>query len=222
MFVGSLQKNNAQLRCLGLVEDLLDVRLDIDEKEIVKELSQDRAGEKYTVLVPQVDDQDPEKAKANALAVIKEHPDVACMVGLFAGNGPACLEAVKEAGKEGEIKIVAFDDHPATIAGIEEGDIYGTILQAPYDYGFESVRLLLDYRRRASNELPVAGGGSVTLACEKLTKDNLAEYQAKRASKAVASSSKKDESPKKDEPPKEDELPKEDESPAKADEVETT
>jgi len=191
IFVGSIQKNNAQMRCLGLIEELLDVRIDIDESKLAEELSQDHSNEKYTVLAPQLDFQDPEKAKANALATIKEHPDIACMVGLFSRNGPKCLQAIEELGKGGEIQVVAFDTHDETIQGIEDGKIYGTVMQDPYGYGFESVRLLVDYQQRKTRELPFAGGGSVTLDCRRLTKANLEEYRAKLAKTADAETAKK-------------------------------
>ncbi len=43
------------------------------------------------------------------------------MVGLFAYNAPLCLEAAKEAGKAGKIKIVGFDEVNAVLQGIIDG-----------------------------------------------------------------------------------------------------
>ena len=40
---------------------------------------------------------------------IAKYPDLHGVVGLFAYNPPLALEAIKEAGKTGKIKIIAFD-----------------------------------------------------------------------------------------------------------------
>ena len=40
--------------------------------------------------------------------------------GLWSYNGPAILNAVKDAGKIGQIKIVCFDEEDETLAGVKE------------------------------------------------------------------------------------------------------
>src|SRR2546430_17615772 len=70
------------------------------------------------------------------------YPDLACMVGLFGYNIPACLEAVKEAKKTGKIKLVSFDENEGTLQGVIDGHVYGTVSQQPYYYGDHSVRIL--------------------------------------------------------------------------------
>lgn len=192
VFVGSLQKHNAQMRYLGFVEELLDIRIDVDSAALEQELSQPRESEKFTLLPIYLDGQDSSKAKANGLEAIADNKNLDCMVGLFASNGPMCLKAIEESNKVGEIKIVAFDTHEETIKGIEEGSIYGTILQNPFDYGFESIRILVDYQEREPYELPIAGGGSVSLPCDRLTKENLKDYKEKLAEQlAVAENGQK-------------------------------
>ena len=99
-------------------------------------------GEKYTVVDTRTDNFDYARAKANAQDAIASVPDLACMVGLFAYNAPQCMEAVKEAGKIGKIKIVSFDEQEAVLQGIADGTVVGTISQQPYYYGYESVRIL--------------------------------------------------------------------------------
>ena len=41
-----------------------------------------------------------------------------------------------------QIKIVGFDEDKNTLQGIKNGEIVGTIVQNPYKYGYESVRIL--------------------------------------------------------------------------------
>ena len=98
---------------------LLGPLFSVDDSKLEQELVQLRKGEKYTILPTFMDNQDPEQAKANGLKAIADHLDLDCMVGLFASNGPMCLQAIQEANKTGEIRIVAFDTHEETIQGID-------------------------------------------------------------------------------------------------------
>ena len=79
------------------------------------------------------------------------------MVGLFAYNPPLMLEAVREADKIGKIKIVAFDEDDATLAGIQEGAIYGTTVQNPYQYGYQSVEVLTALANGDKSVIPESG-----------------------------------------------------------------
>ena len=103
------------------------------------------------------------------------------MVGLYGYNGPACLKVLKERKLLGEIKIVAFDEHEATLDGIANGEIYATAVQGTYEYGFESVRLLASLYNSNEHSVPLGGAGFVFLPCSVVTKENVAEHRAKLA-----------------------------------------
>ena len=75
---------------------------------------------------------------------MSRHPDVDGLVGLFAYNPPLILEALEGAGKIGEIKVIAFDEDDETLQGIIDGTIEGTIVQQPYEFGYQSVKYLKD------------------------------------------------------------------------------
>ena len=64
------------------------------------------------------------------------------MVGLWAYNGPTILGAVRDAGRIGKIKIVAFDEEDETLNGIKEGSIYATVVQQPFEFGYLSMKLM--------------------------------------------------------------------------------
>ena len=66
------------------------------------------------------------------------------MVGLWAYNAPAILEAAKSKNAAGRIKIVSFDEYPDTLTAIERGEIYATVVQDPYNFGFKSVELMAE------------------------------------------------------------------------------
>jgi len=122
IFVGKQDARNAQERLAGIKEAI--------------------AGTKIEILDVRTDDTDRVRAKSNVSDTLVKTPDIACLVGLWSYNGPAILNAVKEANKTGQVKIVAFDEEAETLAGVKEGSIYGTIVQQPYEFGYQSVKLL--------------------------------------------------------------------------------
>ena len=97
---------------------------------------------KYTILGIKTDQGSLDRAQQQAEDTITNHPDIACMVGLWAYNAPRILNAVDQAGEVGKIKIVSFDEDAATLEGIAAESIHGTIAQQPYLFGYRSAELL--------------------------------------------------------------------------------
>lgn len=133
LFVGS--SAYAKVRIQGLLDELAG------EKD-----AQGPKYGKYTLFNgrPLSDDADRRKAQENA-AMALQHLGAeknVVMVGLWAYNPPAILEAVKQANLSGKVKIVAFDEDKATLEGIRKGDIDSTIVQQPFQYGYQSVKVL--------------------------------------------------------------------------------
>ncbi len=52
------------------------------------------------------------------------------------------------------IHVVAFDEHDETLQAIIDGEMHGTVVQNPYGYGFESVRILAELARKKEGVLP--------------------------------------------------------------------
>ena len=157
IFVGRLEQLNAQQRRQGVIDELLDRPMQTLDKVNYDAPGQVLAGAKYTILDTRTDNFDYARAKANAQDAMASTPDLACMVGLFAYNAPHCLNAAKEAGKVGQIKIVSFDEANEVLQGITDGQVYGTISQQPYYYGYESVRILKGLANGDKSVLPAGG-----------------------------------------------------------------
>jgi ribose transport system substrate-binding protein len=176
LFIGDVERENARLRCQGFISELLDRQIDVDAP-----INTDRPseGNGYTIERIYIDGSDPVTAKANAADAIREHKDLACLVGLYSYDGPMCFEAAKEAGKLGAIKIIAFDEDKQTLDGVAHGTIYGTVVQNPYQYGYYAIRMLVDLHEGTDASLPIAGGGWLFLPCTEVTRENLAAYRAK-------------------------------------------
>lgn len=174
IFVGRLGQANAKLRRQGVIDELLDRTPDSSRYDDPN--AGEIKGEKYTILDTRTDGFDFGKAKAQAQDAIAKYPDLGCMVGLFAYNPPLMLEAVREAGKVGKIRIVAFDEDDATLAGIQEGSIFGTTVQNPYEYGFKSVEVLTALARGDKSVIPASG--FLDIPARNIRKDNVAEFAA--------------------------------------------
>jgi ribose transport system substrate-binding protein len=84
------------------------------------------------------DDVKPEVALSNAQTAIQKYPDLAGFITFYSYDGPAAGQAVKQAGMEGQIKIVAFDAEPETQRLMQEGVVQAMIGQRVYHYGYLS------------------------------------------------------------------------------------
>ena len=67
------------------------------------------------------------------------------MVGLFAYNPPQILEALTSADKLNEVHVIGFDEDAQTLQAIVDGTCYGTVVQNPYQYGYQSVKVLAEH-----------------------------------------------------------------------------
>ncbi len=138
-FVGRVSQLNAKQRLQGIIDELMGRPAD---KPGDDPPDKDITAGKYTILSTRTDEADAAKAKANVQDALTRHPDMGCMVGLFSYNTPIIYEAVKDANKLGKVKIAGFDEADETLRGVQEGHIHGTVVQSPYRYGYESVRIL--------------------------------------------------------------------------------
>jgi ribose transport system substrate-binding protein len=137
--VGTLDQDNARRRRQGLIDELLGRSMDntrFDPQDAVL-----KSG-KYEIRATYTDQFDRQRTKSIAQDALGKWNDVACLVGLFEYEPPLQLEAVKSAGKQGKVALVAFDENEETLQGIAEGWVHGTVVQNPYEYGRASIELL--------------------------------------------------------------------------------
>ena len=139
LFIGRLEQDNAKRRRQGVIDCLLGREKDANRYDAP---GQSQIGAKYTVLATLTDQFDRPKAKENVEDMLTKHENVAAMVGLFAYNPPAILEALKQAGKIGQVKVVGFDENPVTLQAIKDDAVHGTVVQDPYGYGYRSIKVL--------------------------------------------------------------------------------
>jgi ribose transport system substrate-binding protein len=80
-------------------------------------------------LVADMDNRNDEIVAAQqAASVMQLYPDLAGFLAADGISGPAVATAVREAGKKGEVKVVAYDRDPTVLKGIEDGLITATLV----------------------------------------------------------------------------------------------
>jgi len=104
-------------------------------------------------VVQVVDDHaDPAYAPSAYAAAIAKYPDLAGIGGTDGDSGVGAARAVIEAGKKGQIKIVAMDRNADMLPYIKDGTIYGSVAQKSYTETYLAIHLLYWLHH---NQLPI-------------------------------------------------------------------
>jgi ribose transport system substrate-binding protein len=155
VFVGYADAQNAKDRFGGIKKEL--------------------EGSNIEVVDLRTDDTDTVRAQKNAEDTLVKYPDISALVGLYNYNGPAILNAVRAAGKQGAVKIVCFDENAETLDGVASGDIYGTVVQQPFEFGKQSMTKMAKYL--GGNKEALAGGKQI-VSTRSLKKDDIAGFKS--------------------------------------------
>jgi ribose transport system substrate-binding protein len=126
----------------GKIMVFVGIRDQLNAVERFAGLKQELEGTKIEIIDLRTDQAKEEIARRNAQDTLVKYPDIAGMVGLWSYNAPQILAAVRDAGKIGQVKIIAFDEDPKTLRAIAAGEIHGTICQQPYEFGYQSIKML--------------------------------------------------------------------------------
>ena len=125
MFVGSMDNDNAIQRVNGIRKAI--------------------AGTKIKILGIRTDQLDAVAAKRNVEDTLAKYPHIAGLVGIYSYNTPQIYNAVKAAGKAGKVKIIGFDEDPQTLRGVADGTVYATIVQQPFQFGYQCMMDMAKY-----------------------------------------------------------------------------
>lgn len=156
VFVGTLDAQNAKERFAGIKQEL--------------------AGSKVEIIDVRTDETDRVRSQKNVEDTLVKYSDVACLVGLWSYNGPAILNAVKSAGKDGKVKIVCFDEEAETLAGVASGVIHATVVQQPYEFGKQAITKMAQHLQ--GDRAALAGGKQIVPTLN-IRQSDVAEFQAR-------------------------------------------
>jgi len=154
VFVGTLDAQNARDRLKGIKDTIAEAKIDIIDVR--------------------TDETDRAKAKANVSDTLVKYPDIGCLVGLWSYNGPAIVSAVKDAGVAGKVNIVCFDEEEVTLQGVKDGHVYGTVVQQPFEFGYQSVKVLAALAK--GDESVVPESKTIYVPVLMIKKDNVDDF----------------------------------------------
>jgi len=151
IFVGRIEMQNA-----------------IDRKQGVDETLGKQPG--IEILPIFLDHADRSKAKKNVEDALARYPDLVLTIGLWSYNGPCMLDAVRASTRAKKPVIVAFDEEEETLKGVQDGMISATIVQRPFQFGYQSMKALKDLK---DGKTPPA---IIDTGITTVTKENLTQF----------------------------------------------
>ncbi|HAD61547.1 MAG TPA: sugar ABC transporter substrate-binding protein [Planctomycetaceae bacterium] len=177
--IGRLEQDNSKYRRQGVIDVLLgrddrDAAYYKEQPDAWDPVEGEIKGDKYTVLATLLDQGKAEVGLQKAEDALNTFDDINAMVGLFEYNPPAMYQALKKADKVGRIALIGFDENDVTLQAIKDGECIGTVVQNPYMYGYESVRVLKELL--AGNEDVIPESKYIDIAPRTITKDNVDEF----------------------------------------------
>ena len=186
IFIGRLEQDNARRRRQGVIDEILG--RDYNPANYDRP-GQVLSGGGFEILGTLTDQFDRVKGKANVEDTLSRHPDINGMVGLFAYNPPLILEALEQAGKIGQVQVISFDEADESLQGIIDGSVYGTVVQNPYAYGYQSVEILKAIVGGDTSVIPESK--FIDIPARKILKGNVEEFWADLKEKVGAGEAEK-------------------------------
>lgn len=133
LFVGQLDVANAQERQQGVLEAI--------------------AGSNLEVIGTFTDGAQPAEAKRVVTDVIAKHPDIKGIIGLWGYNAPQAVNALEQNAMHG-VCVVGSDESVETCRAIAEGKELASVAQQPFEFGYQSIKMLAKLHRGEQVDLP--------------------------------------------------------------------
>ena len=168
--IDALKAANISKGKVGMFVGRIDMQNSIDRKRGIDETLGKQPG--IEILPIFLDGADRNKAKKNVEDALARYPDLVMVIGLWSYNGPAMVDAVQASTRKKKPVVVAFDEEEATLKAVEDGTIFATIVQRPYQFGYQSMKALKDVRE--GKTIPTF----IDTTIQKIDKSNLAAFWA--------------------------------------------
>jgi ribose transport system substrate-binding protein len=114
------------------------------------------------------------QAEIVAKKMIEKYPKINALYCTGSVDGIGAARAVINTSNKGKIKIVCFDNLPETLKFIKDDTIQASIVQKPYQMGYDSVNLMMD------NLEGKKIGKEYLMGIIVVTKSNLYNYNAEK------------------------------------------
>ena len=160
LFVGQLDVANAIERRQGVLE-VLD-------------------GSNLEVIDTFTDGGQPAEAKRVVTDVLSKYPDLKGIVGLWGYNAPQAVNAL-EGSPDRDVKVVGSDESIETMRAVELGKQIGSVAQQPFEFGYQSVKMLAKLHRKEEVDIPE--DKTIFVDTYLITPENIDEIETQIAAK---------------------------------------
>lgn len=176
--IGRLEQDNSRYRRQGVIDVLMGrdrtIQFYKDQPGSFDPVEEEIKGEKFTIVATVTDQGKPEVALQKAEDALVKYPDLKGMAGLFEYNPPACYQALKKAGLLKQVALAGFDENDVTLQAIKDGECAGTVVQNPYEYGYQSVKVLKELL--SGNQQVIPESRYIDIAPRAITAENVDTY----------------------------------------------
>ncbi len=143
IYVGKLDVQNAVERRQGVLDELAGKK----RGDVTPPDAKDVKVGKYTMLDTMTDGGKKDVCQDKVEDTLVKHPEVVCLIGLWEYNPPAILRAVTKSKLDKKPAIIGFDENEETLDGIRQGKIAATVVQNPYQFGYQAVKIMAGLAR---------------------------------------------------------------------------
>ena len=166
--IAALKAANVTKGKIAIFVGRIDMQNAIERKQGVDETLGKLAG--FELLPVFLDKTDRALAKKNVEDALARYPDLVMTIGLWSYNGPCMAGAVRASSRKDKPILIAFDEEEETLKSVQDGLINATIVQRPFQFGYQSVKALKDLKD-GKQVPPVVDTGILTVK-----KDNLEQF----------------------------------------------
>jgi len=168
--IDALKAANISKGKIAIFVGRIDMQNSIDRKRGIDETLGKQPG--IEILPVFLDGADRNKAKKNVEDALARYPDLVMVMGLWSYNGPAMVDAVKASTRAKKPVVVAFDEEEEVLKAVQDGTIFATIVQRPFQFGYQSMKALKDVRD--GKTIPTF----IDTTIQKIDKSNLTPFWA--------------------------------------------
>jgi ribose transport system substrate-binding protein len=115
------------------------------------------------------------RARRQVEEVLRNYSDIDVLIGLWSYNGGIIRSVLKDADRDGDVKVVAVAEEEETWEGISEGTIQYGVGQTAFDFAYLGAKLLRDLAYEGASAVPP--GGELNTGFVLVDRHNLTEYR---------------------------------------------
>ncbi len=142
--IEALKKAGITKGKVALFVGRIDMQNAIERKQGIDETLGKVPG--FEILPVFLDKTDRALAKKNVEDALARYPDLVLTMGIWSYNGPCTADAVRTSARKTKPILVVFDEEEETLKGVQDGLISATIVQRPFEFGYQSIKALKDIK----------------------------------------------------------------------------